>query len=466
MSDKMNECIRTVCRLKPACGPVRDDLYPGTGKGIRGFPMMGSSKPMKYEIGQFSQNSKEKCVLRLFPVEEFPFESPNEFTPAHDFVFDRVLDAHATQEDVFDAVAKPVISSFLSGVNCCIFCYGQTSAGKTYTASGGSSYRSRGIIQRSIEAIFQRRQKLHISCLEIYNECAYDLLNIPEPSSPIESWPRLSVQEDRCRNLTLHSVSSVDEAMDVFLFANMNRVISSTPMNEASSRSHCVFSLHAGACKLNIVDLAGSERHAKFSELRTDTKYINKSLHFLAQVISALEKNSAHIPYRNSILTSILRDSLGGDCRTVMVANLSTDWSNFRESLATCRFATRCGEVVRPPSVAEDKKKFFPLKPTGNHLFSIRELLELSGSDLSMVPKEDRRRIIDTVRTMGMQYKVSCVGELCALIQALVAKLSHSEEQKQTLKERICKMPAKISIQLPPNTHVVQQWKRAEIFEP
>lgn len=186
---------------------------------------------------------------------------------------------------------------------------------------------------------------------------------------PFEKWSKITLQEDRdanlhMKNLSIHSCESEQEAIDLLMAGNFIRQVSSTPMNQASTRSHCIFTLalegRAGDIvwnsKLHLIDLAGSERVYKNDRseraqvTKTEAKYINKSLTFLEQVIIALhdksEGHQVHVPYRNSMMTSILRDSLGGNCRTVMVANLSVDLRDEEETVSTARFAARCQKLV------------------------------------------------------------------------------------------------------------------------
>ncbi len=502
----MNEYIRTICRLKPNVGSGDSGFTVDSRSSTVGSPGSSTTSfPIQYEVAEYTTNSARKSILRVHPVQEYPAaDIPNDYNPCQDFVFDEVLQADVSQEDVFELVASPLIPAFLSGINCCIFCYGQTSAGKTYTASGGATFQSRGLIQRCIETLFASLEsksfQILVSYVEIYNECGYDLLSASDPDAPIETWPKVLLQEDETgslhlRNLSLHSVCSGQEALDVFLYGNLNRIISSTPMNDASSRSHCIFSLHletaAGGetglvrtSKLNIVDLAGSERIQK-SKLREqdvrEAKYINKSLHFLEQVISSLAKKTHHVPYRNSVLTSLLRDSLGGMCKTVMVANISSDGENYKESIATCRFAQRCGMVlVRPdaelfarrstkqggnlnsPQPTDLHANFLPLRTSENEI-SLRELLEMCGTDLASVPKPMRKSLVEKIRKLGMEFKVSCVGDLCALVQVLVAKLAQSDDEKKALVEKIKIMTPhpKIAIHIPAEV----QWRRSQVVD-
>ena len=198
------------------------------------------------------------------------------------------------------------------------------------------------------------------------------MLDRAHAETPFDKWNKISLFEDQqanlhLKNLSIHACNSEEQAIDLLMTGNFIRQVSATPMNQASSRSHCIFTLaiegrsHSTdvitTSKLHLVDLAGSERvyKANFGDqaaasMRKEAKYINRSLSYLEQVIIALHDkangNRAHVPYRNSMMTSILRDSLGGNCRTVMIANLSTDISNEEETISTARFALRCQKLV------------------------------------------------------------------------------------------------------------------------
>ena len=165
------------------------------------------------------------------------------------------------------------------------------------------------------------------------------------------------------KNLSIHELNSEQEALNLLMTGNFIRQVSSTHMNQASSRSHCIFTLALEGkdrnsdlkftSKLHLVDLAGSERVYKSdsdNQIKKEAKYINRSLSYLEQVIIALHEREQgsreHVPYRNSMMTSILRDSLGGNCRTVMIANLSLDSDNEDETISTARFAVRCQKLV------------------------------------------------------------------------------------------------------------------------
>uniref|UniRef100_A0A3Q2I9Z4 Kinesin-like protein n=1 Tax=Equus caballus TaxID=9796 RepID=A0A3Q2I9Z4_HORSE len=271
--------------------------------------------------------------------------------------------------------------SVLAGYNGTIFAYGQTGSGKTFTITGGAErYSDRGIIPRTLSYIFEQLQKdsgkiytTHISYLEIYNECGYDLLDPRHEASTLEDLPKVTILEDpdqniHLKNLSLHQATTEEEALNLLFLGDTNRMIAETPMNQASTRSHCIFTIHLSSkepgsatvrhAKLHLVDLAGSERVAKTGvggQLLTEAKYINLSLHYLEQVIIALsEKHRSHIPYRNSMMTSVLRDSLGGNCMTTMIATLSLEKRNIDESISTCRFAQRVALIKNEAVLNEE----------------------------------------------------------------------------------------------------------------
>jgi len=300
------------------------------------------------------------------------------------FKFDQVLPMDIGQAQVFERVGKNVVQNALDGYNSTVFAYGQTGSGKTFTITGGTEkYEDRGIIPRALSMIFAsfRSQpnvqwSAHVSYMEIYNEQGFDLLNESAGSSA-KDLPRVKMMEDEhgnfhLRNLSMHRATSEEEALNLLFLGDTNRAISETAMNQASSRSHCLFTVFLEArgvggsdkvrrSKLHLVDLAGSERvHKTKSDGITlnEAKYINTSLFYLEMVIVALnEKNKKardHIPYRNSMMTSVLRDSLGGNCRTVMVATCSAESKQTEESISTCRFAQRVALVKNDAVLNEE----------------------------------------------------------------------------------------------------------------
>ncbi|KAF7261631.1 hypothetical protein EG68_01181 [Paragonimus skrjabini miyazakii] len=300
------------------------------------------------------------------------------------FQFDGIFDTISGQDQIFDTVSKPVVDKVLEGYNGTVFSYGQTGSGKTFTITGGAEkYSDRGIIPRAIAYIFKHFEThleteftLKISYLEIYNENGYDLLDARHDSATkLDDLPRVTLFEDTeagtvfLKNLSMHTAVNVDEALNLLFMGDTNRMIAETPMNEASTRSHCIFTMHILArpqgatklrrSKLHLVDLAGSERVYKSGidgTILTEAKYINLSLHYLEQVIIALsEKQRTHVPYRNSMMTMVLRDSLGGNCMTSMIANCSIEQDNLLETISTCRFAQRVALIKNDVILNEEQ---------------------------------------------------------------------------------------------------------------
>lgn len=337
----------------------------------------------KQPQGIYSIDESEKLAtsLEIIVPRDLADGFVNNKRESYKFNFQRIFDQDANQETIFENIAKPVAESVLAGYNGTVFAYGQTGSGKTFTITGGAErYRDRGIIPRTLSYIFEQLQKdsskiytTHISYLEIYNECGYDLLDPRHEASSLEDLPKVTILEDpeqniHLKNLSLHQATTEEEALNLLFLGDTNRMIAETPMNQASTRSHCIFTIHLSSkepgsatvrhAKLHLVDLAGSERVAKTGvggQLLTEAKYINLSLHYLEQVIIALsEKHRSHIPYRNSMMTSILRDSLGGNCMTTMIATLSLEKRNIDESISTCRFAQRVALIKNEAVLNEE----------------------------------------------------------------------------------------------------------------
>ncbi|XP_036024021.1 kinesin-like protein KIF6 [Onychomys torridus] len=337
----------------------------------------------KQQQGIYSIEEDEKLApsLEILLPRDLADGFVNNKRESYKFRFQRIFDQDAKQEIIFEIIAKPVAESVLAGYNGTIFAYGQTGSGKTFTITGGAErYSDRGIIPRTLSYIFEQLQKdsskvytTHISYLEIYNECGYDLLDPRHEASKLEDLPKVTTLEDpdqniHLKNLSLHQATTEEEALNLLFLGDTNRMIAETPMNQASTRSHCIFTVHLTSkepgsatvrhAKLHLVDLAGSERVAKTGVgglLLTEAKYINLSLHYLEQVIIALsEKHRTHIPYRNSMMTSVLRDSLGGNCMTTMIATLSLEKRNIDESISTCRFAQRVA-LIRNEAVLNEE---------------------------------------------------------------------------------------------------------------
>ncbi|CAJ0928585.1 unnamed protein product, partial [Mesorhabditis belari] len=306
-------------------------------------------------------------------------KNPKELNePTKDFTFDAIYDGSSKQMELYDETFRDLVESVLNGFNGTIFAYGQTGTGKTYTMEGLEKADERGVIHNSFEHIFNHIARSHdqqylvrASYLEIYQEEIRDLLNKDSKTRlELKERPDVGVY---VKDLSSFVTKSVEEIQHVMRVGNANRSVGRTDMNEHSSRSHAIFMItvecseigvdgenHIRVGRLNLVDLAGSERQAKTGatgERFKEATKINLSLSALGNVISALvDGRSTHIPYRDSKLTRLLQDSLGGNSKTVMVACIGPASYNFEESLGTLRYANRAKNIKNKPKINEDPK--------------------------------------------------------------------------------------------------------------
>ncbi|KAI9886620.1 MAG: Kinesin heavy chain [Watsoniomyces obsoletus] len=288
------------------------------------------------------------------------------------FTFDRVFDGGSRQSDVFDFSIRSTVDDILNGYNGTVFAYGQTGAGKSYTMMGADidDDRSKGIIPRIVEQIFASimagagniEYTVRVSYMEIYMERIRDLLAPQNDNLP--------VHEERNRGVYVKGlleiyVASVQEVYEVMRRGGTARAVAATDMNQESSRSHSIFvvtvtqkNVETGSAKsgrLFLVDLAGSEKVGKTGasgQTLEEAKKINKSLSALGMVINALtDGRSTHVPYRDSKLTRILQESLGGNSRTTLIINCSPSSYNDVETLSTLRFGVRAKAIKNKPKI-------------------------------------------------------------------------------------------------------------------
>ena len=271
-------------------------------------------------------------------------ENSTSSTGLYEFTFDRVFDMKTTQKEIYDVAAKPIIDSVLEGFNGTIFAYGQTSSGKTHTMQGPDieDIERQGVIPRMVRTVFNRIESaseyieftVKVSMVEIYMERIRDLIN-PDKDN-------LKIHEEKGKGVYMADIeeryiADENEVYELMKLGNSNRAISATLMNAESSRSHSIFILTVTqnntqdlSCKtgqLYLVDLAGSEKISKTGaagQTLEEAKMINKSLTTLGKVIFALtDKKATHIPYRESKLTRILSESLGGNSKTCLIITCS-----------------------------------------------------------------------------------------------------------------------------------------------
>lgn len=301
--------------------------------------------------------------------------------PHYEYNFSSLFWKDSKQDRIFQDVAMPLISHALDGFNATLFAYGQTGSGKTYTLSGGDNYDDRGIIPRSISYVFQKvrqdtqfRYDISLSYIEIYNNMAYDLLSSEEeqrdrsldkltkvqiidntssegPPSSKNQGSVILMHDNQSHTSPLRKCNDDETAFMLLFLGETNRAIAATQSNDVSSRSHCILTLHiecrdgngsVKSSKLNFVDLAGSERTENLGDEQNrirEARYINQSLFYLHNVIEKLNTGSDFIPYRDSKITLYLKDSLGGNCMTTMIATLSSKTMHIHETISTCKFA-------------------------------------------------------------------------------------------------------------------------------
>ncbi|XP_070698199.1 kinesin-like protein KIF15 [Pempheris klunzingeri] len=340
-------------------------------------------RPLTQGTGLTTDGDQNLCLTVTSPNTIRLLSKPEPRT----FTYDHVADMDTSQDSVFSSVAKNIVESCMNGYNGTIFAYGQTGSGKTFTMLGPSELDNftdelRGVIPRSFEYLFflinrevegsgQSKSFLcKCSFIEIYNEQIYDLLDTASAS--------LFLRENIKKGVFVEGavekfVNSAAEAYQVLSMGWRNRRVASTSMNRESSRSHAVFTMtleskesinevvNIRMSQLNLVDLAGSERqkdtHTEGSRLK-EASSINRSLMCLGQVIMALvdvsNGKNRHICYRDSKLTFLLRDSLGGNAKTYIIANVHPGSKCFGETLSTLQFAQRAKLIKNKAIINED----------------------------------------------------------------------------------------------------------------
>ncbi|XP_053701125.1 kinesin-like protein KIF3B isoform X1 [Synchiropus splendidus] len=363
----------------------------------------------------FSSQEEEECENILEVDDKLgqitirnPKAPPDE--PMKVFTFDAVYDWNSRQNDIYDDAVRPLVDSVLQGFNGTILAYGQTGTGKTYTMHGVSSDpERRGVVPNSFHHIFthiSRTQKqkflVRSSYLEIYQEEIRDLLcKNNNKKLELKESPEYGVYVKDLSSVVTKNAAEIQQVMNI---GDQSRSVGFTKMNERSSRSHAIFVItvecsetgpdgedHIRVGKLNMVDLAGSERQsktgAKGKRLKEAMK-INLSLSALGNVISALvDGRSSHVPYRDSKLTRLLQDSLGGNAKTVMIATVGPSHKNHDESLATLRYACRAKKIKNKPRINEDPKDAL-LREFQEEIARLKAQLEERG----LLAKERRRR--------------------------------------------------------------------------
>ncbi|XP_064960861.1 kinesin-like protein KIN-14P isoform X2 [Musa acuminata AAA Group] len=315
------------------------------------------------------------------------------------FKFNKVFGSTATQEQVF-LDTRPLVRSVLDGYNVCIFAYGQTGSGKTYTMTGPESATEKewGVNYRALNDLFQislsRRDtylyEVGVQMVEIYNEQVRDLLGHGSSQKKLGVLTTSQPNGLAVPDASMLPVKATSDVLDLMQIGHGNRAVSATTLNERSSRSHSILTVHVRGTdlktgttlrgSLHLVDLAGSERVDR-SEVTGDrlkeAQHINKSLSALGDVIFALSQKTAHVPYRNSKLTQVLQSSLGGHAKTLMFVQINPDTGSFSESLSTLKFAERVSGVELGAAKSQKEGK------------DIRDLMEQVASLKDTIARKD-----------------------------------------------------------------------------
>ena len=370
--------------------------------------------------------------------------------PKRTFWYDKAYGMDSTQEQVFQETAMPIVESVCEGYNGTIFAYGQTGTGKTFTMEGDfETDINKGIIPRSFDLMFNIIKTTYntnflIQCsyLELYNEEVRDLLAKNHQQ-------KLDIREDPetgfyVQDLSHWVVKAPKDMIELMLRGRELKVIKGHNMNERSSRSHCIFTIivenstkddtgeHIKKGKLNLVDLAGSERTSKIKDvngvegLQAETIHINLSLTALGKVIHALASNKKqHIPYRDSKLTKLLMDSLGGNSKTVMIAK----------------------NIKNAPKVNEDPKDAM-IKKYKDELERLKAALAKANGGVEMSVNElvsdnnindDSRKRIEEIQSQIIEEKKRIQNEANEKIKQLEANTNLVEEEKIKLMEELKK---------------------------
>ena len=386
--------VKVFCRIRP-----ENEKEHSSGLGLCLEPT--SENSLKITIDNLSINTGLK-------------ENYNEKS-SQDFTFDKVFPSDTTQSTIFEKVAKPLITAAFEGINGTLFCYGQTSSGKTYTMEGiPTDDILMGIIPRMMQLIFDKISsgsqdiEFSVKCqyYQIYNEKIQDLLDTRKTDLAIREDKNKGIWVEDC---TEEYVESEQEMFNFFQNGAANRAVASTKMNALSSRSHSLFAViiyqrniiteSSKTGKIYFVDLAGSEKMAKAgiegnAQLK-EAQNINKSIMTLGMVINALTKGAKHVPYRDSKLTRVLQESLGGNSLTNLIINCSPSMINQAESLSTLRFGQRA-KLIKNKVVANTqqsvKELMMKLKQAEEKIKALEEIIGAGNGGVTTDDDKNKKK--------------------------------------------------------------------------
>ncbi|PIA38806.1 hypothetical protein AQUCO_02700183v1 [Aquilegia coerulea] len=396
------------------------------------------------------------------------------------FAFDKVFGPASQQNELFEQAVSPIVNEVLEGYNCTIFAYGQTGTGKTYTMEGGGRKSKNGefpsdagVIPRAVRQIFDvleaqcAEYNMKVTFLELYNEEITDLLALEETSKFIDDKSKkpIALMEDGkggvfVRGLEEEIVTTANEIYKILDKGSAKRRTAETLLNKQSSRSHSIFSItiHIKECtpegeelikcgKLNLVDLAGSENISRSGAREgraREAGEINKSLLTLGRVINALVEHSGHVPYRDSKLTRLLRDSLGGKTKTCIIATISPSIHCLEETLSTLDYAHRAKNIKNKPEVNQKMMKSTMIKDLYSEIDRLKQEVyaarEKNGiyipRDRYLQEEAEKKAMAEKIERMEMdseskEKQVIGLQELYTTQQVLTTELSDKLDKTQ-----------------------------------
>eukprot|EP01038_Epipyxis_sp_PR26KG_P006997 gene6997-9562_t len=379
------------------------------------------------------------------------------------FNFDKVFGMYSRQEEVFDAMVKPIVEESLAGFNCTIFAYGQTGTGKTHTMEGDIDNEDEaGIVPRSVKEILEQLEgsgtefTIRVSFLELYNEELQDLLNTSGEK-------KLKLCEDVkkgvvCQNLEEITVLTKSDIFEILHRGIQQRQTAATLCNKNSSRSHTIFTMKimikennvdgeevVRHGQLNLVDLAGSEcigRSGATNDRAREAGSINQSLLTLGRVITALVDHHGHVPYRDSKLTRLLQESLGGKAKTCIIATLSPSQSAQEETMSTLDYAFRARNIKNQPTVNQKMTKKVIMKEYFAEIESLKVQLMLTREKNGVYVAPEEYYAMESRLTNQENQIIECESALKLRIEEnkylkterdeLSSKLDQTQEELDT----------------------------------
>ncbi|CAK1545382.1 unnamed protein product [Leptosia nina] len=459
----------------------------------------GSRKDKNQNIQVFVRlrplNQREKDIRSLGVVEvlngrEVIVRQSNQSSHNKKFTFDRAFPPQSKQVEIYQEVVSPLIEEVLAGYNCTVFAYGQTGTGKTHTMVGEAAQSETtwqsdpqaGIIPRALSQLFDELRltnteyTVRVSYLELYNEELFDLLSSSEDNSKLRIYEDVTRKGSNIVNgLEEITVYNKNEVYKIMAQGQERKRVASTLMNAQSSRSHTVFTIVVHMKenspegeelvkigKLNLVDLAGSENISKAGsdnpakrERARECVNINQSLLTLGRVITALVERHPHIPYRESKLTRILQESLGGRTKTSIIATVSPGHKDLEETLSTLEYANRAKNIQNKPEVNQKMTKKAILKEFAEEIDKLKRDLQAARdkngvylanetyAEMTFKQEEQRKEIQDLILKKRAMEEEKDRAE--KLFSELNGQLSAERQRREDAYNRLCKTETRLA---------------------